>query len=195
VLCDDTDLLDQHEVCRRCQHLRPEGLPAEVADIVREVESFLTEALGMALVRRYRLELSDQIRGYEHMGPGVVVRGDFRVVEGRPSIRVLRTLEEPIFIAVFAHEYTHAWQAENCPPQSRELLEGFARWVQHKVLFELYEDSFVSSLEADQLEDYAPGLRACLAWERRIGEKALIRKVREWTHFPGGSRERIISLR
>ena len=182
--CEEVALIDEQGVCRRCHDHLAQKFPDRLSSIIAEVERFLEEAFGMGLLRRYTLQLVGHIPVPPYFTTAVIVRGDFCVMDGRPRIRLREDLREAEFMAVFAHEYTHAWQAENCPPQSRDLLEGFARWVQRKVLFELYEDGESSALERDTREDYGPGLRACLAWEKRLGEKGLIRQVREWTHFP-----------
>lgn len=97
---------------------------------------------------------------------------------------VVKGLPLSQFQAVVAHEYAHAWHSSRPTSPNRELLEGFACWVERKVLLELYWDHAAKVLEESQEEFYGPGLRKCLAWERHLGEKGLLRAMREWDEFP-----------
>lgn len=180
--CGETGLVDEEGACARCQQERPEFFD-HASEMIWEVRKFLEEAFDLRLRRGFHFL---HVPGFPAtpVAEGYVVRGDFSVIGGIPRIRVLRELSQPVFKSVFAHEYAHAWQSENCPPQSHDLVEGFARWIQRKVLYELYEDRAAAILDVDEQPGYGPGLRACLAWEHRLGEKGLIRSVKSWREFP-----------
>ena len=116
---------------------------------------------------------------------GVTYFGMF--YSGLDKIAVVSGLPEPLFLSVFAHEWAHAWQSEHCPEQEMDLVEGFASWVEFKILYELYQDFAKSLLKESTLKHYGPGLRACLRVEEQLGEQGLIDAVKVWTGFPLGA--------
>jgi hypothetical protein len=53
----------------------------------------------------------------------------------RRTIYIENGLPRILFVQVVAHEWAHAWQAENCPLVRHVLIvEGFAEWAAYKVL-------------------------------------------------------------
>lgn len=183
-------------LCCRCFECVSDGANGEpgvvserkAQELAEDVLLFLSEALGMECEAGFSLTLLDKIEasasGANDHSDTLDTRGRFELAEAGPAITVKKGLSETMFMAVFAHEFTHAWQSENCPRQSLELMEGLARWVQRKILYELYDDNAATELDQCPLAGYGPGLRACLDWEQALGEHDLLSAVREWEDFP-----------
>lgn len=87
----------------------------------------------------------------------------------RRTIYVENGLPRILFVQVVAHEWTHAWQAENCP-LARDVLivEGFAEWLAYKVL-QAMGASKKMALMTERTDLYGEGLRLMLARETRDG--------------------------
>lgn len=80
--------------------------------------------------------------------------GLYRRVGDRSEIYLLFGLPQELLYEAGAHEYAHAWQAENSPPGlSPELREGFAQWVAADVL---RAKGFRNTLEKLQSRDDVP---------------------------------------
>jgi hypothetical protein len=96
------------------------------------------------------------------------------IMEGRATDEVTATL---------AHEYAHAWQHENCPRQAPVLLEGFARWVEYKVLkfegFDLLAENYLNTRDPW----YGLGLRKMLELEDKVGVKGCIEYMKTHADF------------
>jgi hypothetical protein len=94
------------------------------------------------------------------------------------AIYLLYGLPRLIFRTTTAHEYAHAWQGENCPLLSDEILrEGFAEWVAYQHL------RFIGcSIAADRMltapHPYRPALEYVLSLEQRLGQRGVIEYVR-----------------
>ena len=92
---------------------------------------------------------------------GLFIReGDHR------SIFVEYGLPQIVLLEVMAHEYAHAWQSEQCPPDDTgEVQEGFAEWVAYKLLegWGCWRRSN-RMLRRDDL--YGRGLKLMLQWEQ-----------------------------
>lgn len=97
------------------------------------------EVLGMRLEHAPVLVIDDasvlgQRRG--EAGPTDGLCGLYvRDANGNASIHVISHLPAARGAAVLAHEFAHAWQAENCPDeQGTRLREGFAEWVAWRLM-------------------------------------------------------------
>jgi hypothetical protein len=90
---------------------------------------------------------------------------------------------------VLAHEHAHAWQDENCPEQSQDVLEGFASWVEWRVAHSLGKATFADNMVGLDCPIYGRGLRRCLELEQQLGPVALVEKMKNlqtfslWTSF------------
>lgn len=179
-LCAQLDVLVDDFHCAACKDsgVTDEKRARELAD---EVITFMEESMGMIVSKEIGFRLVARVDSPEGTTYQGIFRGDLDQVE------VISGLPEPLFLSIFAHEWAHAWQSEHCPRQEMDLLEGFASWVEFKILYELYEDFAKTSLENSTLEHYGPGLRTCLRLEQHFGERGLIQAVRRWTGFPLGA--------
>lgn len=97
----------------------------------------------------------------------------YEKINGRINISeiyILKGLTPGRSLAVIAHEYSHAWQAENCPDkQESSVREGFAEWVSFKLLkTKGYKDEAEIMLKtADPV--YGEGLKKYIELEKKYG--------------------------
>jgi hypothetical protein len=93
-------------------------------------------------------------------------------------IYVLYGLRDKDYISVIAHEYCHAWQAENCPDDMPlEVQEGFAQWVAYKTLIHFGHQQFAELMKfGDNV--YAQGLNKMLKIEKARGPQAVFKMIR-----------------
>jgi hypothetical protein len=84
--------------------------------------------------------------------------GMYRQSGTRSEIFLLFGLPPDLLYEAAAHEYAHAWQAENCPPDlSPELREGFAQYAAAEVLRIKGFRSALENLEARRDFPYGTG--------------------------------------
>lgn len=81
-------------------------------------------------------------------------------------------------MACLAHELAHAWQSTEAPLQDRTVVEGFARWVEYKLLLAVGEEARARGLASSPDPDYGEGLRLFLEVERRSGVSGVIQAAR-----------------
>lgn len=84
------------------------------------------------------------------------------------------------FMATCAHEYVHAWQAENCPHDQDDVVkEGFARWCEISAL--TYDGAYAEaqrySMSADPVYGY--GFKLLLAYQDKNGVNAMLELVKK----------------
>jgi len=95
------------------------------------------------------------------------------------NIFAMYGLDPDRFMSTCAHEYTHAWQSENCPKDQDDVLrEGFARWCEIKVL-----EADGAAMEAERYRQsfdpvYGNGYRLLLVYEDKNGQQAVIDLVK-----------------
>jgi hypothetical protein len=113
----------------------------EANSILQDVAKFLKEHLLMHVNHSSRLELVSREELHRLKGGYIKSKhlmGLFKKINNKFNIYILYGLPRSLTSAVLAHEYSHAWQAENCPAnQGVKLREGFAEWVSYKVLSHL----------------------------------------------------------
>jgi len=97
------------------------------------------------------------------------------------EIWIVSGLSVPRTLGAMAHELTHAWQSTESPLQDRKLKEGFARWIQYKVMVSQGYDEVAAGLRSEPDPDYGGGLRALLEIEERQGPAAVIEVARKKT--------------
>jgi hypothetical protein len=102
--------------------------------------------------------------------------GMYRRSGDRSEIFLLFGLPPELLYEAAAHEYTHAWQAENCPPDlSPELREGFAQYVAAEVLRIKGYRSALDKLEARRDSPYGTGYQRLKKMHQRMVLDLLIR--------------------
>lgn len=177
-------------VCRDCESEAVTSI-AETWELLGKTMRFLRREFGLEVETPFHLNVA---------GPGELARitpKSYREGSGvsglygpgREWVVLREGMPRWLAMSVLAHEYAHVWQWENCPPQSKDLREGFARWIQLKVLDALECERFIELLICEPCPDYGEGLRRCLAMEERLGERGVIEAVRELTEFPFWAKE------
>ncbi len=81
-------------------------------------------------------------------------------------------------MASMAHELAHAWQSTNSPLQDRTITEGFARWVEYRLLLRVGEEGRALALAGSPDPDYGAGLRLFLDLDRQGGPTAVLKAAR-----------------
>lgn len=180
--CGELDNRDRMHWCSHCDPRRVYARESERVDaLLLDVMDFLEAEFSMVVKQHCKLTLIPKAKFRKHgwRSTGLYTRrGEKR------NIHIEEGLPEAIFMATLAHEAVHAWQEENCPPQSDILSEGLACWIEYKSLEaqDVVDPSqwFVETLH----EPYLTGLRMCQETEKRLGEWGLLRAVRQWRDFP-----------
>lgn len=184
---------DGRVICARCQMtsvFTPDQATALYDEMKIKVRASPGIALniptGLGLVDR--LQLGEVIRTQQSLhadrgfGPhvpdpdqalGIFVRQGIR-----RGIYMLTGLPRVMFLQVACHEYTHAWQSENCPLLRDPLLqEGVAEWVGYKLIGQYgYTDNQRKMIERRDL--YGEGLRWALDFESIYGESGVLEACR-----------------
>ncbi|HUP27831.1 MAG TPA: protein DA1 [Chloroflexia bacterium] len=178
---------DGRQLCDRCQSTSVSD-PAQAHALYRRVRADLARYLGMSLQetcqlklvsRQQLLQLIDKSSLY-HLDAdskgrcfGLFIReGEHR------AIFVEYGLPRIVLLEVLAHEFTHAWQSENCrSDQAPEIQEGFAEWVAYKLLENLgCRRRSERMLRRDDM--YGRGLKRVLQWEKEGGKAGVFWRVR-----------------
>lgn len=93
------------------------------------------------------------------------------------TVYLLNGVPEERFVTVSAHEYAHAWHAENHPQYSQttpEMREGFAEWVAYKVAQHTRRTRQTATLNQPAPTIYYTGLRKFLELERKVGAAGVL---------------------
>lgn len=121
--------------------------------------------------RRFAAELPTEAGGHHVLG--------FFVRDHRAErIYVEMGLPRSLLLGTLAHELAHAWQIEESPRLTDQLVrEGFAEWVAHRVLVAAGFQH--AAARATRREDiYGRGLRHFLGVERRHGHTGVLARAR-----------------
>jgi hypothetical protein len=95
------------------------------------------------------------------------------------EIYIMIDMNKDSCLATLTHEMTHAWQAENCPAHQDILVkEGFARWVEYKTLQKTGAYIPAQNLREHADPVYGVGFKKMLELEDKLGEQALVQKVK-----------------
>jgi hypothetical protein len=93
-------------------------------------------------------------------------------------IYMLYGLPRLIFRTTLAHEYTHAWQSENCQQLQDDFLrEGFAEWVAFYHLLWLGATKAARCM-MKSTHPYRPALERLFELERNVGQQGVIEYIK-----------------
>ncbi len=147
-----------------------EALYERVIDLIRST-------LGLRLNLRPRLLLTDHARLVEMARYSAAETGHnsqnalalFTRMGRKRVIHLQEFLPRIMLIQIVAHEFAHAWQAENCPLLRDPILrEGFAEWVSYHALAQFDAQKKIAQME-QRRDGYGDGLRQLLEIEGREG--------------------------
>lgn len=158
-------LSDGRIICRSCE--ATSIMDYEVAfDLFKATKRYLKSYLNMDFRHTVGFRLADKNELAKH---GHNLLGLFRQKGNRYAIYVLSGLPKAVMIGVLAHELTHLWQAENVRvKQSKLLSEGFAQWVEYKLLNHFHQETQMYLLD-QRTDTYGQGLRVVKAIEKKAG--------------------------
>ena len=169
-------LPDGRAICVTCQQTAVEDA-GQAKSVFDQTLGVIRGTVGLGLRTGVRFVVTDRLglrAQIEKTRQDILYRADWAlgvyVRDGvRRTIYVLNGLPRILLVQVIAHEWAHAWQAENCP-QVRDVLvvEGFAEWLAYKVLQALGAVRKMALMTARQ-DLYGEGLRQALARETREG--------------------------
>lgn len=174
--------------------------PTVAAALYDEIQQILAQLLdlrlniptGLALVDRNQLaevirqQMAAKARAAQQGAPAPTMALDPRQTLGiyarrgiRRAIYVQTGLPRQLFLQVAAHEFTHAWQGENCPLLDDTLkMEGQAEWVSYHVLGHYgYHRSQERMLARQDI--YGQGLQWALQVEAVHGAAGVLQACRE----------------
>ncbi len=77
-------------------------------------------------------------------------------------------------LGAMVHELVHAWQYENCPPQSAVVYEGFAQWIEWKILKAQGFHRRIATILSMDDHIYKDGFLFFRNMEYKYGEKTVI---------------------
>jgi len=179
-------LADGRQICDRC-HQTAIYQPQRAQQLYGQTVAILERGLGLTLNIPTDFALVDRCQ-LQELQKGLEPRGNvdsektlgLYLRQGRRrGMYVESGLPQILLIQVIAHEFGHAWQAENCPLLRSPLLrEGFAEWVAYKALQALGAAKKTAIMEARQ-GLYGDGLRALLGVERTGGVAGVLAYCRD----------------
>lgn len=155
---------------------------AEAQGLFSEVTSQLKSMYGLTVSTPVELKLvapaeMDRLLGNNPYKGAEI--GLYTMSGGHHVIYVMQGWSRDLCGGVMAHEFTHAWQQENCPPdQDRMIKEGFAVWISYKYLQHIgaYALALRETRRADPI--YGVGIQTMLAWEDKVGDKGMVLLVK-----------------
>jgi hypothetical protein len=153
---------------------------AQAAEILAQVRAKLQTLFGMTVSVPIDLHLveakeMDALFGGPYHGAEI---GLYRRRGGNHEIYVMKDWSRDMCSGIMAHEFTHAWQSENCPPnQSQVIKEGFARFVEAKYYDSIGAYASVAEIQAVGDPVYGVGYKTMLAWETKWGVPGVVKLV------------------
>ncbi len=159
----------------------------QIRRIMTEVEELVSRHLGIKAEIPYTLQITP-LNNHSVTVAKAAKKGEnsasplfgselglFRRLNGHAEIFLLYGLPAPMLYETAAHEYAHAWQAEQCPAeQSAELREGFAQWVAAEILRIKGYTEFLEKLEERNDHPYGTGYKRFKAIHQNLGRIQLI---------------------
>lgn len=183
--CQEKKPPDGDTRCRQCLSKRVQT-QAVAQDLLDEVQWFCRDELGLVVKQPYKLKLADTAAAIPKLHTDAYTLSLSTVGLWVPRERTMWAVKGYPFwftSAVLAHEHAHAWQQENCPAQTQDLLEGFAAWVEWRVVQNLGYASFAENMFRLPCPIYGRGLRRCLQLEQQVGAEGLLKKVQTMRNF------------
>lgn len=186
---------DGRAVCLKCNERAIIDVK-QIEKIMEEVKGLLARHLDMTVETPYTLRVEalnnnsfmDAKKAKLGHAAGSPLTGSelglYRLSQdsngSKSEIFLLYGLPIELIYETAAHEYAHAWQAENCPlNQSSEIREGFAQWVAGQVLALKGYSTALEKLEARRDRPYGTGYQRIKSVENTLGREALIEYVKK----------------
>lgn len=174
---------DERILCGECNSIAVVDLKRANV-IFKEMWNFLKSEFGIFIDHPIELKLVtyDKLKQLDtEKSLEVKRRGLFELKSENKyyTINMLNGLTENTFRVVAAHEFTHGWQSENCPPDQDDLLsEGFAMWIQYQVCKKIGDLILMKRIESDEESVYGKGFQKMREIEIDRGYYGLIQYVK-----------------
>jgi hypothetical protein len=187
-------LTDGRTICEYC-HSKAIYSPMDADEAYAEIKMIANKELGIQLNIPTGLVLlehhqfidfiKDQIdriyinHSHKHQLDASRTLGLYARRGIRRAIYIQEGLPHSVFSQVAAHELGHAWQKENCPIVTDEMvIEGFAEWVSYRVLGFLGYRSAQKQMRSRQ-DIYGLGLGWALDNEGKSGIRGVLEACRK----------------
>ncbi len=182
---------DGRSICNEC-HKKVIIDADEITKIMEDAERLARKHIGLEIETPYKLHIRQRNKisakqadlakkeGSEESPLFGDELGLYRRKNGESEIYLLYGLPREMLYETAAHEYAHAWQAENCPPnQNARLKEGFAQWVAAQILREKDYEVSLEKLEARSDHPYGTGYQEIKKLHNKLGRKRLLEYLKE----------------
>jgi len=161
----------------------------EIRRIMQDVQDTVGKRLGLSVRKPFKLTV-EKLSGLEPMNrerrakdlpPGATLYGKelglHRLQDGQSEIVLLFGLPPELIYETAAHEYAHAWEAENGTFRlGTELSEGFAQWVAADLLRAKKFSIALEKLEARTDFPYGTGYRRLKGMHSRTVLNLMLQK-------------------
>ena len=154
---------------------------SQAQEILVQVMASLKEMFGLTVSEPVDMHLVEAkemdalFSGSPYHGAEI---GLYRPQNGRHQIYVMKDWSRDMCSGITAHEFTHAWEKEHCPPmQSQVLKEGFARWIEAKYYDKIGAYESVARIREVADPVYGVGYKTMLEWETKYGATGLVKLV------------------
>lgn len=98
---------------------------------------------------------------------------------GKQTIYIMKNLPSDECYGTICHEYTHAWQTQNCPlSQELCLKEGFARYIEYYSLLNDGAYTLANNIKEQADPVYGVGLKHLFDIEKKSGIKGVVQYVK-----------------
>ncbi len=156
--------------------------------VLDKAKKILGEKLGMAFRNPVEMKLAtgkelDEIAKDSPYKGAIVGLHSFK--DGKHKIYMMKNTGRDDFYGTVCHEMTHGWQVENCPGQSRVLMEGLAVWVEYKAL--MWDGAYTKARSLNRnIADpvYGVGYRYIQKLEDQYGESGVLEQVKKIKDIP-----------
>lgn len=151
-------------------------------EILAEMKEYLRDNFGLVIEAPIIIELYSgnefSLKGKRRKTKGVLGQYHYENLPGKymaHMIYISTGLEKRRFRAILAHEMTHAFLREaqlmNC---DRYLREGFARWIEYKILLEMGLEKEAEKILDIKTWKYGKAVEKIFRLEKKVGTKGVI---------------------
>jgi hypothetical protein len=182
---------DGRKVCVECQK-RVITDPQRIKTIMKDVEGLCKRKLGLNVNDPYTLHV-EALNKHSKSFAAKAKKGDisvsplfgkelglYRRLNGKSEIFLLYGLPIEMIYETAAHEYGHAWQAENCPHDQTDVLrEGFAQWVAAQILSIKGYKTALEKLESRTDSPYGTGYLKLKPIHQNLGLRDFLTYVKK----------------
>jgi hypothetical protein len=155
----------------------------------QDFEALITEARQLLLVN-FAIAVKLPVKGtlvsaqeLDKLYSGVyrgAQTGFYHFAGDHHEIYMMTDMDRDECLATTCHEMVHAWQTEMCPrDQDVVVREGFARWVEYKMLDKIGAYYRARNLAETADPVYGVGFKKMQELEDKLGEMGVVLKVRQ----------------